>query len=193
MSKEVLRKFKEDNLSSRAKRQDKEAFVALYNRYADDIFRFVYFKTGHREEAQDLTSSVFLKAWHYISKNSLNKDKNLKALFYKIARNSVVDYYRGSKHKNGDFSLEYNSFDTRVASNMDVSSEVEAKLELERIMKLLNKLKDEYKDIIILRHINELSWEEISLATGQKKSNLRVLLHRALKSLEDEDEKSKKQ
>ncbi len=192
MAKEILRKFKEDNLSSRAKRQDKEAFVALYNRYVDDIFRFVYFKTGHREEAQDLTSAVFLKAWDYISKNSLDKEKSLKALFYKIARNSVADYYRGSKNRNGDFSLEYNSFDTRVASNMDVSSEVEAKLELERIMKLLDNLKDEYKDIIILRHINELSWEEISLTTGKKKSNLRVLLHRALKSLEDEDEKSKK-
>ncbi|MCF7820373.1 MAG: RNA polymerase sigma factor [Candidatus Pacebacteria bacterium] len=189
MSQAVFKKFKEDNLNSRAKRQDQEAFVELYSLYVDDVFRFVYFKLGHKEEAQDLTSSVFLKAWDYISKNSINKNKSLKALFYKIARNSIADYYRQSK--GGEFSLDHESFDLKVSSQMDVSSEVEAKLELERVMKLLNNLKDDYKDIIILRHINELSWEEISQATGKSKGNLRVLLHRALKALEAEDEKSR--
>jgi RNA polymerase sigma-70 factor (ECF subfamily) len=188
MSSNLLVKFKEDNLSSRSLRKDKQAFVKIYNLYVDDIYRFIYFKVGHKEEAQDITSDVFLKAWNYIALNKIDKSKNLKALFYKIARNTIVDYYRSKK----DTSPLENLENTDLKDiKQDPQALTEIKDDYERILKLLNNLKEEYKEIIILKHINELSWKEISQTLSKSKGSLRVLLHRATKALEEEDRKER--
>jgi RNA polymerase sigma-70 factor (ECF subfamily) len=188
MSSNLLVKFKEDNLSSRSLRKDKQAFVKIYNLYVDDIYRFIYFKVGHKEEAQDITSDVFLKAWNYIVLNKIDKSKNLKALFYKIARNTIVDYYRSKK----DTSPLENLENTDLKDiKQDPQALTEIKNDYERILKLLNNLKEEYKEIIILKHINELSWKEISQTLSKSKGSLRVLLHRATKALEEEDRKER--
>ena len=80
------------NIFAKLKKGDKDAFINAYDLYADPIYRFIYFKISNSEEAQDLTSAVFLKAWNYIQENSLKDYKTLKALFYKIARTSIIDY-----------------------------------------------------------------------------------------------------
>jgi RNA polymerase sigma-70 factor (ECF subfamily) len=186
MSSNLLKKFKESNLSSRSLKKDKQAFIEIYNIYVDDIYRFIYFKVGHREEAQDISSDVFLKAWDYIILNKVDKSKNLKALFYKIARNSVVDYYRSKKNTSSLDSLENTDLND---IKQDPQAITEIKYEYERILRLLNNIKDEYKEVIILKHINELTWDEIAQALGKSKGSLRVLLHRATKVLEEEDRK----
>lgn len=186
MSSNLLRKFKENNLSSRSLKKDKQAFIEIYKLYVDDIYRFIYFKVGHKEEAQDISSNVFLKAWDYIILNKVDKSKNLKALFYKIARNSIVDYYRSKKDTSPLKSLENTDLKD---IKQDPQAVVEIKHDYERILKLLNNLKEEYKEVIILKHINELNWDEISQALGKSKGSLRVLLHRATKALEEEDKK----
>jgi RNA polymerase sigma-70 factor (ECF subfamily) len=188
MSSNLLIKFKEDNLSSRSLRKDKQAFVKIYNLYVDDIYRFIYFKVGHKEEAQDITSDVFLKAWNYIVLNKIDKSKNLKALFYKIARNTIVDYYRSKKETSPLENLENTDLKD---IKQDPQALTEIKDDYERILKLLNNLKEEYKEIIILKHINELSWKEISQTLSKSKGSLRVLLHRATKALEEEDRKER--
>jgi RNA polymerase sigma-70 factor (ECF subfamily) len=188
MSSNLLVKFKEDNLSSRSLRKDKQAFVKIYNLYVDDIYRFIYFKVGHKEEAQDITSDVFLKAWNYIALNKIDKSKNLKALFYKIARNTIVDYYRSKKETSPLENLENTDLKD---IKQDPQALTEIKDDYERILKLLNNLKEEYKEIIILKHINELSWKEISQTLSKSKGSLRVLLHRATKALEEEDRKER--
>jgi RNA polymerase sigma-70 factor (ECF subfamily) len=188
MSSNLLIKFKEDNLSSRSLRKDKQAFVKIYNLYVDDIYRFIYFKVGHKEEAQDITSDVFLKAWNYIALNKIDKSKNLKALFYKIARNTIVDYYRSKKETSPLENLENTDLKD---IKQDPQALTEIKDDYERILKLLNNLKEEYKEIIILKHINELSWKEISQTLSKSKGSLRVLLHRATKALEEEDRKER--
>jgi RNA polymerase sigma-70 factor (ECF subfamily) len=186
MSSNLLKKFKESNLSSRSLRKDKQAFIEIYNIYVDDIYRFIYFKVGHREEAQDIASNVFLKAWDYIASNKVDKSKNLKALFYKIARNTIVDYYRSKRDTSPLDSLENTDLKD---IKQDPQALTEIKHEYERILKLLNNLKEDYKEVIILKYVNELSWDEISQALGKSKGSLRVLLHRATKALEEEDKK----
>ncbi|HKK53968.1 MAG TPA: RNA polymerase sigma factor [Patescibacteria group bacterium] len=188
MSSNLLRKFKENNLSSRSLRKDKQAFIEIHSLYVDDIYRFIYFKVGHREEAQDIASDVFLKAWDYIILNKVDKSKNLKALFYKIARNTIVDYYRSKKTTSSLESLENTDLKD---IKQDPQTLTEIKHDYERILKLLNNLKEEYKEVIILKHINELSWDEVSQALSKSKGSLRVLLHRATKALEEEDRKDR--
>src|SRR3989338_11153519 len=92
-------KIEEKILFYKIKKNERQAFIKAYDLYIDQLYRFIYFKVGSKEEAEDLCSAVFLKAWNYILEKSLIEEKSLKALLYKIARNSIIDYYRKNKDK----------------------------------------------------------------------------------------------
>jgi RNA polymerase sigma-70 factor (ECF subfamily) len=74
--------------------EDNQAiFTSFYDQYINKIFRFVYLKVDTKETAQDICSDVFTRAWKIIDEG--RTIDNPQAYLYKIARNSVVDYYRG--------------------------------------------------------------------------------------------------
>ena len=181
-------KFKEKNLFSRLKKKDKDAFIEAYDLYVNDIHRFIFFKVGNQEEANDLTSIVFLKTWEYIKNNSLVDSRTLKALFYKVARTSIIDYYRSQKPLSSlddeDHKIEV------IDESQDVISQINLNSDLELIKSKLPELKMEYREVIIMRFINDLTLEEIADVTGKNKSNVRVLVFRALKALRELIEQS---
>ncbi|MFH1822518.1 MAG: RNA polymerase sigma factor [Patescibacteria group bacterium] len=171
---------------AKLKRKDQEAYLKAYDLYVDQIYRFVYFKISNSEEAEDITSLVFLKTWNYINENKLDDVKTLKALIYTIARTSVIDYYRQNAQDNlkihiDNIEMPIDLPDTR----QDVHKKVEIKSDIKIIENTLNKLKDEYREIIILKYIEELSIEEIADIIQKSKNNVRVLTHRAIKALKE--------
>ncbi|MDD5071896.1 MAG: RNA polymerase sigma factor [Patescibacteria group bacterium] len=182
----LTEKRRERKILSGVKKKDKEAFIEAYDLYVDQIFRFVYFKVGNKEEANDLTSIVFLKAWNYIQDSSVEDSKTLKPLIYKIARNSVIDYYR----KNSGFNKvalenkEGEQIDIRD-EKQDLARQAEINSDFGLIEKKLQELKDEYREVIILRFIDELNIKEIAAILDKPKNNVRVLIHRALKALRE--------
>ncbi|MFA4942831.1 MAG: RNA polymerase sigma factor [Patescibacteria group bacterium] len=178
-----VQKFKERNLFSRLKKKDKDAFIEAYDLYVDDIHRFVYFKIGNKEEANDLTSIIFLKTWEYIKNNSLTDSRTLRALLYKVARTSIIDYYRQNQVVS---SLDDDKHPIEVIDDsQSVIEQINLNSDLEIIRKKLPELKMEYREVIIMRFINDLELEEIAEVTGKTKGNVRVLLFRALKALRE--------
>lgn len=190
----LAKKYQEKKTISRLKNKDKEVFIKVYDDFADDIYRFVYFKVGRIEEAKDLTSMVFLKTWNHIQNNTLTSADTLRALIYKIARTSIVDYYRETGSKL-EISLDDEAHPLDLPDEKrDLSGDLDKNADLERIKSKLPYLKEEYREIIVLKFINDLEIEEISDVTGKSKGNVRVLLHRALNALKDlvsEEEKNK--
>jgi len=173
---------------SRLKNRDKEAFTRVYDESVSDIYRFVYFKVGNKEEANDLTSMIFLKAWNHIQNNSLEDSKTLRALIYKIARTTVIDYYRESGNK---ISLSLDNEDEPLdirddSQGQEASQEkIDREADLELIKSKLPLLKEEYREVIVMKFVSDLSLEEIADVTGKKRGNVRVLLHRALNALRE--------
>lgn len=181
----LAKKYQEKKTISRLKNKDKEVFIKVYDDFADDIYRFVYFKVGRIEEAKDLTSMVFLKTWNHIQNNTLTSADTLRALIYKIARTSIVDYYRETGSKL-EISLDDEAHPIDLPDEKrDLSGDLDKNADLERIKSKLPYLKEEYREIIVLKFINDLEIEEISDVTGKSKGNVRVLLHRALNALKD--------
>lgn len=181
----LVEKFKNKQSISRLKSHDKDAFVKAYDESVNDIYRFVYFKVGNKEEANDITSMIFLKTWNHIQTNSLEDSKTLRALLYKIARTTIIDHYRETGHK---ISVSLDDEESKI----DVIDEAEDPQErmdqaanLELIKSKLPLLKEEYREVIIMKFINDLTLEEIADITGKKKGNIRVLLHRALGALKE--------
>jgi RNA polymerase sigma-70 factor, ECF subfamily len=178
--------LKEKYLLFKAKNKDPEAFSRVYDLYVDRIYRFVFFKVSSQEEAQDLTSEVFLKTWQYIISG---KDiLNLNAYLYRVARNLVVDHYRKASQKEVSFDAlaqGADSLDQESGLRMEQTKALEDKLQIEKIEIKLQGLKDEYREVIILRFVDEMSISEIADIMEKKKGAVRVILFRALNALKE--------
>lgn len=165
------------------KERDPEVFVVLYDAYVEQIYRFVYFKVRSREEAEDITSDVFLKAWQYLQEN--RTVKSFSGLLYRIARNAVIDLYRqkAARPENAleDAELEQND----IRDTASWHDELHTKLETEKILVSLKKLKQEYQEVLTLRYVDELEIAEIAEIVGKGMVTVRVTIHRALKRLKE--------
>lgn len=182
-----MNKIRQDKkLFFRVKKKDKDAFIEAYDLYADDIYRFVFFKIGHEEEAKDLTSAVFLKVWNYAQSRGLDESKSLRAFIYKTARNLIIDHYRQLRETEArldDAEKVLEEMLTDEKQDLEKQSEILSDMNL--IKEGLSQLKDEYREIILLRFVDELSFAEISEVTGKAAGNVRVLTFRALQALKE--------
>jgi len=161
----------------KARLGDKEAFTTLYNKYINRIYRFIYYKTGSKELAEDLVSQSFLKLWEMIVGGG--QIKVLQALLYRIARNLVVDYYRSKQST--EVPLEYD----QDAHLYDMEPRLHTKIDTHLLRQTISKLKDEYKEIIVLRYVEELSIGEIAKILDKSPGNVRTICHRAIAELKE--------
>ena len=146
-------------------RQDSQAFARIYDRYVASIYRFVLLKLPSKEDAEDLTSDTFLKCWRYMQEHRDIKD--IRALLYQIARNAVVDWYRERSVSPRTLAVTFHSAETssitEEASDTGRSSVVmEARAELALVMGKLERLKDEYRDVMAMRLIDGLPFAIIA-------------------------------
>ena len=184
----TLNDFEEKLILKKALKGKKEAFSEIYDFYVVRIFRFIYLKTSSKETAEDLTSEVFLRYWKRIKKGMQDKslsesiaNDRIKPFLYKISRNLIIDFYR----KKEVLTVEINEEIKEKIKDQgeDILAEISAKQEVEEIMKALHKIKGEYREVIILRYIEELSVAEVAEIMGKNSGSVRVLLHRAIKAL----------
>ncbi|TSC94964.1 MAG: RNA polymerase sigma-70 factor, ECF subfamily [Parcubacteria group bacterium Athens1014_10] len=172
----MFKKIREQYLISKIKKGDKEAFSEIYNNYLDKIYRFVYFKVSSKEIAEDLTSDTFLKILKYI----ISSDKqinNLQAFVYQTAKNLITDHYRQGHNTIPLENVEKILLDNK---NHHLIND-----DLRTIEKALSTLKNEYKEIITLCHLDQLSIKEASQILQKPAGTVRVTLHRALKALRE--------
>jgi len=142
-----------------------------FKKLRDDLYRFIYFKLGENEfEAQMMTDEVIKQFLDSSNKNI----KNYRALLFRIARNRTIDWYRQKKNKTKN--IDNVSEDIRDNKYLN---QLNAATQLSITIKNIDKLKPEYKEIIILREIEGFEYPEIALITGKRETNLRKLLERA--------------
>lgn len=157
---------------------DPEAFGQLYDFYAARIYRFIYFKVSSSIEAEDLTAEVFLKTWEYIKNR--REIENFGGLLYKIARNLVIDFYRHKALKEQNIDL---IFFERLSDAGAAVEKLDTAQEALSIIKSLRLLKEEYREVLTLRYIDDLDIGEMAEILGKSRIGVRVLIHRALKTL----------
>jgi RNA polymerase sigma-70 factor (ECF subfamily) len=167
-------------LLSRLKAKDPEAFAELYDGYASRIYRFIYFKVSSVVEAQDLTAEVFLKTWQYLSNEENAEIKNLNAWLYHLARNVVIDWYR--KQNKQPLALDEQAEEAAVE---ETTEKINLNWEMEQVTAALRQLKDEYREVLVMRYLDELEIVEIAKALEKSRGAVRVLIHRALRALQE--------
>ncbi len=156
---------------------DAEAFGKIYDKYLDTIYRFVSFRVGRREDAEDITEQIFINMFGAI-KRYTNNGLPFEAWIYRIARNKIIDFYRAQKkHVNLDDVVE---IPDKTPTPEDILQSNSSK---EEVLRGLEKIPEQYKEIIILKFIEEKTNEEISGILEKPVTHVRVLQHRALQSL----------
>lgn len=161
--------------------KDATAFAELYDAYVTKMFRFLAYKVGNREVAEDLTSDLFLKLWEYLTTDQTNDIASLNGLIYRMARNLVIDYYRQQAHVN-ECSVDdilHLGVDTNELEKLHIQ------MEAAKLLTHIQSLKSEYQEVLLLRYIEELSIKEIADVMQKKRGAVRVTLHRATKTLQD--------
>ncbi|MFA6604290.1 MAG: RNA polymerase sigma factor [Patescibacteria group bacterium] len=166
----------ERGLAARCRQGDAKAFGELYDLHFRKIYDFIYYKTHHRETAQDLASETFFKALKSIS--SFDPDRgSFSSWIYRIARNTVTDHYRTSRaHLNIDDAWD-------LASGSDTAADVDALMKVSAVREALQRLKPEQRDIVILRVWQELSYQEIAAALGKSEASCKMSFSRSVREL----------
>lgn len=159
---------------------DPECYTALYDVYVKQIYRFVYFKVSSHEEAEDITSDVFLKAWHYIRADK--QVSSFRGLLYRIARNCIIDLYRVRSSKPEARLDDFENLEVGDAGRW--YADINNKMDAGAVVAALKKLKQEYREVVTLKYIDGLEVAEIAEIMGKGNIAVRVTLHRAIKKLQ---------
>lgn len=160
-------------------RGELDKFSKLYDKYIGKIYNFIYYKTWHRQTAEDLTSRTFLKAVENIGKFAFNKG-SFQAWLYRIARNCVIDYYRTNKEQ-----VDIDDVGGLMARG-EAGPDWDNKQLLERVLKYLEQVDREHKEIFIMRLWDGLPYKEIAAIVGKTEANCKMIFSRTLVKLKNE-------
>ncbi|MCL5411331.1 MAG: sigma-70 family RNA polymerase sigma factor [Patescibacteria group bacterium] len=163
-------------LIQKARAGDREAFGYLYQRYYAPVFRYVYFRIRRKEDAEDLTETVFLRTYQSIEKFNYIGQEFLAYLFI-VARNLVIDFWRRKKEL---------PLDDQILSKEDYPEDELERDEKSRIIhQAIQGLNTMQQEVVILKFIEELPNNEIAKMLGRSEEAIRQIQCRALKALRE--------
>lgn len=161
----------------RAIRRDPDAFGELYDRYIDGIYRYLAFRVRNPTDAEDLAEQVFLRAWQAIE-SYRPTGRPFSAWLYSIARNLVIDHFRAARP-----NVELSEDTLAPAGFAEPATILDQTLAMDRFRESLQKLTPDQQQVIILRFIEGLGYEDVAQAIGKTSGTVRVIQHRALSKL----------
>ncbi len=173
-------------------KRDPEAFAGLYDRYVEAIYRFAVLKLPTIEDAQDITAETFTRTWQYLQGHE--DVVNIRALLYRIARNLIADHYRQQESTISLDAVTFESSETSTLVTGSLESDhgrqrqiIEARADLSLVITKLERLKEDYRDVLTLRLIDNLPFSVIGDILEKRVGHVRVIYHRALKALGEID------
>ena len=161
---------------------DQKAFKAIARRYKNAVALIVFKLVRDRSLVEDLTQEVFIKAFQHL--NDFDYEHQFASWLFKIANNHCIDYIRKKKLrlysiddqvKTEDGEIGYEIPDSTYEPDLNMLREQKARL----IHQAIDSLPKKYREVIVLRHQDELSYDEIADKTGLPVNTIKVQLFRA--------------
>jgi RNA polymerase sigma-70 factor (ECF subfamily) len=144
-------------------------FHEIYERHSKDVYRYAFWLAGSADEADDITSETFARAW--VGREEI-RTETVKAYLFAIARNL---YLKGWRHTRRQTDLLLDHTDPKPAPEQVV----ESRLELERALRAIQSLPETDRAAFLLRVQHELSYEEIARILQLPLTTVKVKVHRA--------------
>lgn len=160
------------------KKENKE-FAKVYDDYAVRIYNFIYYKTHHKETAEDLASQTFLKAFSKYETFDINRG-SVSSWLYRIARNTVIDFYRTKKNILNIDDVWDLSKENGIERDFDTSEK------LKEVKGYLEKLNSVQREIVMLRIWEGMSYKEIGEIIGKTEAGSKMAFLRTMQALKKE-------
>lgn len=168
----------EEKLVERAK-EDPEAFGVLYEMYVDKIYQYVFYRTGNRYDAEDLTAKTFYKALSNLDRYRY-RGLPFSAWLYRIAHNLVANWHRDRKRRTG---IPLDSL-AMIGKEGDSAEEfVESHERVEVLRHAISRLPPDRQELLVLKYSTDLSNREIGKVMGRSEGAIKALYHRTLTAL----------
>ncbi len=155
---------------------DSKAFGDLYDAHVRQVYRYHYYRTQHRETAEDLTSLTFTKALGRIGTFDPERGTFL-AWIYRIARNALVDHYRAAREA-VDIDDVWD-----LKSDADVQKDAETRERIEKLRPYLQALPKDQREILLLRLWDDLPYADIAAITGRSEAACKMAFSRTVSRL----------
>jgi RNA polymerase sigma-70 factor (ECF subfamily) len=171
-----------------AQEGDAAAFGVLYDRYVDVVYRYVFFRLGDRDLAEDITSETFLRALRRITSVSY-QGRDVGAWFITIARNIVLDHVKSSRYKLEIVTDEVSeSGSAPFAGQTTDEGNGPEQLALsgatrDALLKCIAELGEDQRECIVLRFVQGLSLTETAQIMKRNEGAIKALQHRAVRKL----------
>jgi RNA polymerase sigma-70 factor (ECF subfamily) len=174
--------FDPDRPAVEAARRDSRRFETLYRRYVAQVYSFALYETRDHHAAEDLTEQVFLSALAALPRFDERGDgdaSTFRVWLFRIARNALANQRRGlRRHPVAPIELA-----AGVAATDDPAAAAVQRDELERAWTAIAALPEDRRRALLLRFVEEMSVGEIAQVMGRTDGAVRVLIHRALRSV----------
>ena len=156
-------------------------FTELYRTHLRDVYSYAYYRIGNHHDAEDLTEQTFLQAYRHFERAQRESDgRPLRPWLIRIAHNLAANYYR-DRARRPQTQLE----DASVISALHGTEELaEGRQELKEVLEGVSKLPEDRREALIMRFALDMDNREIARALGRTEGATKVLLHRAIKQLE---------
>lgn len=162
-----LKKLDDSELVSLYAQNNQEAFKVLLQRYKSKVFSTIYFIVKDKETASDLTQDTFFKVIDTIRNGRYNENGKFQHWIVRIAHNIAIDFYR----KNSKVGFvrdeeDYSIFDTLQIVETSKEDEIKQKEIKTLLRECIHKLPFEQRQVLLMRHFADMSFQEISDFTG---------------------------
>ncbi|OGE88273.1 MAG: hypothetical protein A3J07_00565 [Candidatus Doudnabacteria bacterium RIFCSPLOWO2_02_FULL_49_13] len=161
-------------LVAKAKQQDRVAFAQIYDTFAQQLYNFLLGKLAHKETAEDLLQTVFLKAWSNLNKYEPRANAKFSTWLFQIANFTLIDHWRTRKP-----TVEINEIENLV----QFAQKPKLYEEYAYLSQALQTLPLAYQTVLDLRFRQDLSVEEAAHIMNKSRVSIRVLQHRAIRAL----------
>jgi RNA polymerase sigma-70 factor (ECF subfamily) len=156
-------------------------FSELYRTHLRDVYSYSYYRVGNHHDAEDLTEQTFLQAYrHYERAVRESNGRPLRPWLIRIAHNLAANYYR-DRSRRPQTQLEDAAVVAEPHSTADL---VEGREELQDVLAGVANLPDDRREALIMRFALGMDNKEIARALGRSEGATKVLIHRAIKQLE---------
>jgi len=186
-NKTTLLEPKDAELAASALRGDQKAFATLVNRYLPLVYNTLYRMTQNHELSEEMAQEAFVKAYNHLGSFDLERG-NFKPWILRIASNAAISELRKQAKVVSLTALEESGSwgEADHQTSEDLVSTLERRLSTEEVMQAMQKLDAKYRQALILRYQQDLSYEEVAQALEVPLNTVRTWIKRGLEKLKAE-------
>jgi RNA polymerase sigma-70 factor (ECF subfamily) len=166
--------------------ENRDDFLYLVDRYKERLLNYIRRLTNvSPDDAEDILQDVFIKV--YLNLNEFNDDLKFSSWVYRITHNQVISNHRKLRARPEGYSVNIEDAVARsLAADIDIQAGADLRILKENIFRILGKLEEKYREVLVLKFLEEKNYREISDIIKKPQGTVASMLNKAKEKFRDE-------